>query len=344
MKKKCHHVWSWAAGTAALLLVLGPVAHADDNPWLDPTLLAAAKQEGTATVYSSVNEEEELPQLQNFETVTGLKVDYIRGSDVSLMARIGIEARAGKAGWDIVEIQAAESVPKELRLAYAPPEAAHLMPGAIDPEKRWYGGYTVYHTPAYNTTKVKVEDLPKSYEDFLKHPEWDGHVGIDFTDRDWLAALFNYYGEDKGRALIDGIVKTMHPALYKGHLALARALGSGEYWVTLNNFVNLSINVKLAGMPVDYWVLDPVAVTYGQIAINAQAPHPNTAKLLLNYLISYEAEAMRTKWGRIPTRLDVPTNPPGIFDQFLGRKQVRAALDPAQDASWQKTFNDLFKQ
>jgi iron(III) transport system substrate-binding protein len=191
---------------------------------------------------------------------------------------------------------------------------------------------------------VKPEDLPKSYEDFLKHPEWDGHVGIDFTDRDWLAALFGYYGEDKGRALIDGIVKTMHPALYKGHLALARALGSGEYWVTLNNFVNLSINVKLAGMPVDYWVLDPVAVTYGQIAINAQAPHPNTAKLLLNYLISYEAELMRTKWGRIPTRLDVPTNPPGIFDQFLGRQQVRAALDPAEDAKWQKTFNDLFKQ
>ncbi len=344
MKTRCHQTRSWAAASAALLLMLGPVAYADDHPWLDPALLAAAKQEGTATVYSSVNEEEELPQLQNFETVTGLKVDYIRGSDVSLMARISIEARAGKAGWDVVEIQAAESLPKELRLAYAPPEAAHLMAGAIDPEKRWYGGYTVYHTPAYNTTKVKQEELPKSYEDFLKHPEWNGHVGIDFTDRDWLAAMFGYYGEEKGRALIEGIVQTVHPALYKGHLALARALGSGEYWVTLNNFVNLSINVKLAGMPVDYWVLDPVAVTYGQVAINAQAPHPNTAKLLLNYLISYEAELMRTKWGRIPTRLDVPTNPPGIFDQFLARKQVRAALDPAEDAKWQKTFNDLFKQ
>ena len=343
MKRGIEPVRSIAAGLAILLLVPTSRALADDHPWLDPALLAAAKQEGTATVYSSVNEEEELPQLQNFESLTGLKVDYIRGSDVSLMARISIEARAGKPGWDIVEIQAAESIPKELRLAYAPPEAAHLMPGAIDPEKRWYGGYTVYHTPAYNTTKVKPEDLPKTYEEFAKHPEWDGHVGIDFTDRDWLAALFSYYGEDKGRALIQSIVKTVHPALYKGHLALARALGSGEYWVTLNNFVNLSINVKLAGMPVDYWVLDPVAVTYGQIAVNAQAPHPNTAKLLLNYLISAEAELMRTKWGRIPTRLDVATNPPGIFEQFQRRKQVRAALDPAEDAKWQKTFNDLLK-
>jgi len=344
MKRRLQQSWRNAAGAAILLFAVNSPAHADDHAWLDPALLAAAKPEGAATVYSSVNEEEELPQLQNFETVTGIKVDYIRGSDVSLMSRIGIEARAGKPGWDVVEIQAAESIPKELRLAYTPPEAAHLMPGAIDPEKRWYGGYTVYHTPAYNTTKVKPDELPKSYEDFTKHPEWSGHVGIDFTDRDWLAAMFGYYGEEKGRALIASIVATVHPALYKGHLALARALGSGEYWLTLNNFVNLSINVKLAGMPVDYWVLDPVAVTYGQIAINAQAPHPNAAKLLLNYLLSAEAEQMRTKWGRIPTRLDVTSNPPGIFEQFSGHKQVRAALDPAQDAQWQKTFNELFKE
>src|SRR5215469_3043502 len=344
MRMRWLQVSSGATAAAALLLVLGSETFADDHPWLDPALLAAAKPEGAATVYSSVNEEEELPQLQNFENLTGIKVDYIRGSDVSLMSRIGIEARAGKPGWDVVEIQAAESIPKELRLAYAPPEAAHLMPGAVDPERRWFGGYTVYHTPAYNTTKVKPGDLPKTYEDFAKHPEWNGHVGIDFTDRDWLAAIFSAYGEEKGRALMTSIVNTVHPSLYKGHLALARALGSGEYWVTLNNFVNLSINVKLAGMPVDYWVLDPVAVTYGQIAINAQAPHPNAAKLLLNYLLSAEAETMRTKWGRIPTRLDVTSNPPGIFEQFKDHKQVRAALDPAQDAQWQKTFNELFKE
>jgi len=53
---------------------------------------------------------------------------------------------------------------------------------------------------------------------------------------------------------------------------------------------------------------------------------------------------MRTKWGRIPTRLDVETNPPGIFKQFEGRKQVRAALDTEGDAKWQKTFNELFKE
>jgi iron(III) transport system substrate-binding protein len=329
---------------AALLLLTAHAALAADPEWLDPALLAAARGEGAPVIYSSVNEEEEQPQLQRFEAATGIHVDYVRASDTALMARIAIENRAGKQSWDVIEIQAAESIPKEARLAYSPPEAAHLFPGARDPENRGVGGYTVFHAPGYNTTKIERAALPQTYADFVKHPEWAGHVAIDYTDRDWLAGMFQFYGEEKGRALVQDIVRTLHPSLYKGHLALARALGAGEYWVTLNNFVNLTLNVKLAGGPVDYWVLEPVVVTYGQIAVNAKAPHLNAAKLLLNYLISGEAETMRTKWGRIPTRGDVQTNPPGIFEIFQSKKTVRAALTPAENEQWQKRFNALFKE
>ncbi len=47
--------------------------------------------------------------------------------------------------------------------------------------------------------------------------------------------------------------------------------------------------------------------------------------------------------GRIPTRPDVPTNPPGIFDQFQSHKTETASLDPAANERWQKLFNELFK-
>lgn len=332
-----------AMGIAAMGLLAAASARAADPAWLDPALQAAARQEGPAIVYASVNEEEELPQLQAFEKATGLKVDYIRGSDTALMSRIAIEARAGKQTWDVVEIQAAESIPAEWRMQVTPSEAVHLLPGAKDPDNRWFAGYTVFHAPAYNTTKVKPADLPATYEDFARHPEWAGHVAIDFSDRDWLAGLYKFYGDAKAKTLVQDIVATVHPALYKGHLALARALGSGEYWVTLNNFVNLTLNVKLSGAPVDYWILEPVVVSYGQIAVNARAPHSNAAKLLLNYLISAEAETMRTSWGRIPTRADVASNPPGIVQQFMAKQIVRAPLSPADDAKWQKTFNDLFR-
>ena len=338
--------WMASRASGALLLALpalaGPVAAAP--AWLDPALLAPAQKEGAVVIWSAINEEEELPLLQMFRDATGIKADYVRGADAPLMARIAIEKRAGKESWDVLEIQAVEGVPAAWRMQFVPSEAAHLVPGAKDPGNRWFANFTVYHTPAYNTAHVAKAALPQSYADFAKHPEWAGHVGIDSTDRNWLAGFVGFYGEAKGMELIRGIAATLHPAPYKGHLALARAVGSGEYWLALNNYVNLTISAMFAGDPEDWWILEPVVATYGEVAANAAAPHPDAAKLLVNFMISAEAQAMRTKAGRIPSRLDVVSNPPGILERFAAKPRVSGALTPEQDAKWQKIFNETFKQ
>src|SRR5262245_29915280 len=51
----------------ALILSLAPAGAQAPRPWLDPALLAAAKAEGTLTVYSSTNEQEGLPLFKIFE-------------------------------------------------------------------------------------------------------------------------------------------------------------------------------------------------------------------------------------------------------------------------------------
>ena len=333
----------WLAILGVLALVSPAPAGAADGPWTpDAALLAAAKPEGSAVLFSSNYEEEVLPQLARFEQATGLHVDYIRSTDTALLARIQLETRAGKQSWDVLNTPAVELLPKEWLLAWAPAEAQALDAQARDPENRWFGTHAILHVPAYNKTKVKEADLPHSYADFAKHKEWAGHVAIDFTDRDWLSALVGTVGQAEGKSLIQSIVSTLHPALYKGHLALARALGSGEYWLNLNNYANLVLNAQLAGDPVDFFVLDPVVATYGEAGINARAPHPNAGKLLLAFLVSAEAQSMRTRWGRIPTRPDVATNPPGLMDRFKDKKIVRASLTAEEDQRWQKTFNEWF--
>jgi iron(III) transport system substrate-binding protein len=328
-----------------LLAFLAPgAARAAEGAWTpDAALLAAARPEATAVLFSSNNEEEVLPQLARFEQATGLHVDYIRSTDTALLARIQLESRAGKQSWDLLNTPAVELLPKEWLLAYAPPAAPALFAQARDPENRWFGTHAILHVPAYNKSKVAAAALPHSYADFAQHKEWAGHVGIDFTDRDWLSALVGFYGEAPGRSLVQSIVATLHPSLYKGHLALARALGSGEYWLNLNNYANLVLNAQLAGDPVDFFVLEPVIATYGEAGLNAKAPHPNAGKLLLDFLLSAEAQTMRTKWGRIPTRPDVATNPPGLMDRFKDKHIVRASLTAEQDQRWQKTFNAWFE-
>jgi iron(III) transport system substrate-binding protein len=116
-------------------------------------------------------------------------------------------------------------------LQFDPPQAGALIAQARDPNRRWYGVYANYNTPAYNTDLVKTSQLPKSYEEFLGHNEWAGKIALDDTDDEWLSAMIMHYGADRGKKLLRDLVNAVKPVMVDGHLALARSVGAGEYWL-----------------------------------------------------------------------------------------------------------------
>ncbi len=339
-----------AASLAAALMIaltrLGsPAAAAPPQPsWIVPDLLHAAKAEGALTVYGSMNEQEALPLWKQFEDATAIKVNYVRSSDTQIMARVAIENRVRQRTWDIALTTTVTAFPQSYLAQFDPPQAAGLMAEARDANHRWYGVYANYNAPAYNAKFVKKADLPRSYDAFAAHKEWNGRVAIVGTDNEWLAAMFSYYGEARARAMIKGMVAALNPALTDGHLALARSVGSGEYWLALNNFLNLTLNVKMSGAPTDYWLLNPVALIFGAVGINALAPHPNAAKLAENFVLSRQGQTFITRKGRFPTRQGVPTNPPDVGEMLKSMKIVPVLFNGTDERKWQKTFNELFKR
>ena len=332
------------AGLVAIYLFTAAPTHAQTPSWAPADLLAAAKAEGgTITVYGSMNEQEALPYYKIFEDATGIKVSYVRASDTALFSRISIEHRARQRTWDLVVTTPVNRLPDEVLLQFDPAEAKNLMPQARGPNRRWYGVYANYNSPGYNTNLVKKEDLPKTYDDFLKHPEWAGKVAIDKSDTEWLSALYAHYGEQKGRKLAQDLAATLKPVLTDGHLALARSVAAGEYAIELNNYTNLIINTKLSGAPSDFWALDPVALIFGSVGISSQAPHPKSALLAANFVLSRDAQTELTKQGRLPTRPDVPTNPPGVTEILNSKKVIAAVFSAEEQKKWSTEFNAIFR-
>jgi len=339
------HRWTLLSAFSALVgLCIAVPAGAQAPAWAPADLVAAAKAEGGAmTVYGSMNEQEALPYYKMFEDATGIKVTYVRASDTALFSKILIEHRARQRTWDLVVTTPVNRLPDEVLLQFEPNEAQNVIPQARGPNKRWYGVYANYNTPAYNTNLVKKEQLPKTYEEFLERKEWVGRVAIDKSDTEWLAGIFEYYGEARARKLLGDINTTLKPVLTDGHLALARSVGAGEYMVALNNYTSLTINVKLAGGPTDYWALDPVALIFGSIGVNAQAPHPKAALLAANFVLSREAQTFLTTKGRLPTRPDVATNPPGVIE-ILHQKKISPQIFAADEQKkWNTVFNDILR-
>ncbi len=336
---------SAVGGLATLVLARALPARAQESrPWLDPKLLAAAKKEGPLTVYSSTNEQEGLPLFKIFTDATGLKFNYIRGNDASLSSRIAIETRAKQPSFDIVHMTNAHKLPQQLLAQFDASEAKHVNPLARDPNRRWYGVYTVYTTPAYNTKLVSKADLPKSFEEFAKRKEWAGKVAIDYTDIEWLRGMMQFYGEQKGMALVREIAANLQPVLTDGRLAMARSVAAGEYLFALNNFVNLILNVKLKGGAIDFFPLDPVPLFFAQVAVSSNAPNPNTARLAANFMLSRDCQLFYTKFGRLPTRADIETNPPGIVKEIETRKVVRTQFSQEEEKRLRQIFGTLFRK
>jgi iron(III) transport system substrate-binding protein len=335
--------WLGAFAATILLHAFAPAAAEGQKPWLDPTLLAAAQKEGALVVYSSMNEQEGLPLFKIFTDATGIKVNYVRAADTPLMGRIAIEYRTKQKAWDLLQTTTINKVPPAMLAEIDPPEAKNISPDARDRNRRWYGMYANYNAPAYNTKLVKPEELPKTYEEFISKKQWASRVAIDGTDNEWLKAMFEHYGEQRATEIIKGIVSALKPVVTDGHLAMARATGAGEYAISLNNYVNLSTNVKLAGGPIDVWAMDPVALMFGQVGVSALAPNPNAARLAANFMLSQEAQQFIAKFGRLPTRSDVKDNPPGTVAMLKQKKVIPVLLTPEEEKVWQRRFQDLFR-
>jgi iron(III) transport system substrate-binding protein len=335
----------WAL-SAAFICCGGWAACAQDSgapSWLMPEILADARAEGALTIYSSMNEQEGLPLWQIFEESTSVKVSYVRSSDSVILARIGMESRARARSWDIAVTTTVNRLPIDTLAQFDPPQAQNLIAQARDGARRWYGVYANYNTPAYNTNLVRKSELPRSYEEFLDRKQWAGKIALDDTDDEWLSAVITHYGEERGKKLLQEIVAILKPIMVDGHLALARSVGAGEYWLALNNYASLTLNVRLSGAPIDFWALDPVALFFGSVGVSAQAPHPKAALLAANFILSCEAQIFLTKRGRMPTRPDVPVNPPGVTETLRERKIIATIFAGEEQKKWQGLFKQIFK-
>ena len=125
--------------------------------------------------------------------------------------------------------------------------------------------------------------------------------------------------------------------------ALARQIAAGEYPITLMNYSMLTTNLKQQGAPTDYFALDPVHLWFGMVGVNKSAPHPNAARLAANFLLSREAQSYSSQnGGRIPTRLDVDSNPKDVREKLSQKKAIFVQLSAEQMKSSQKVFDEIF--
>src|SRR5262249_37591446 len=153
--------------------------------------------------------------------------------------------------------------------------------------------------------------MPQRWTD-LANPYWKGKLTIDNlevsgTGYNWLTSMVSTDGV--GWPFIEALGRNA-PGLERGHAGMAQKVAGGEYAAApgladfrWRNPARSGRSVARGGV----WPRDGVPQEPGTAGILKRAPHPNAARLFLDFLLSREGQTLYVKeMGWASARADVP--------------------------------------
>jgi iron(III) transport system substrate-binding protein len=304
----------------------------------DARLLENARKEGSVVLYTSLAPTESGPLGKAFEAKTGVKVEIWRAISEKVVQRALTESRAKRFAFDVVETNGPEMeimAREKIFSDFHSPHLADLPANAIPGHRQWIPDRVNFFVVAFNTAKVKREEIPANYKAFLD-PKWRGRIGIEATDAEWMATLVKSWGEAAGMAYFRSLAE-MKPDVRKGHVLLAELIAAGEIPVGLTVYNSNAESLKRRGAPIDWLPVEPVVGRPQGIALARHAPHPHAALLFADFVLSPEGQELLNSMGRVPVSTKVKTE----LNRF-----PYTMVDPVtvleEQEKWNKLWEGLF--
>jgi iron(III) transport system substrate-binding protein len=290
--------------------------------------------ETKVVLYSSIDAEYTTLVAKRFEEKTGIKVLSVMDSEASkstgIVNRLIAEKRAPVADvfWSGDIMRAALLKHLDLSEPYQSEIAADLPPDYRDPEGHYAGVAGRLRVIIFNRERIADgEVIPSTVEQFAE-PRFAARSCIANplfgTASMHAAALFEVWGEGKAKEFFRAF-STNGGKMLSSNGEVRRRVAAGEYvfGLTDSDDVNVAIlDGKAVGMIVpDQSGTGALLMPSAAVLIKG-APHPATAKKLLDFLVSSELEKMMSESSaaHIPLRPSLST--PSLFAQPLSGMRV----------------------
>ena len=332
--------------TTALVIASASLAVAEPSA----ELIEAAKKEGMLTTIA-------LPHswCGYGDVIAGFKAKYpeIQVNELNPDAGSADEVEAIKANKDNKGPQAPDVV--DVGLAFGPQmkEEGLLQPYKVstwddipadikDPEGHWYGDY--YGVLSFIVNKDMVETVPQDWADLLK-PDYAGQVALAGDPRASNQAILAVLaaglskgaapGEESGKAGLEYFAELNKAGNFVPVIAKAGTIAQGATPIAVAwDYNALAWRDELKDNPPVEVVVPKTGVLAGVYVqgISAYAPHPNAAKLWMEYLYSDEGQNLWLKGYCHPARFNAMAQagkiPQELLDALPPAESYEAAVFP----------------
>lgn len=275
------------------------------------TIVAAGKREGKLAIMGPPGDQVRGVLVDNFQKQYGITVDFTALPGNQATGKINLERQAGQYNYDILVAGSAGSLDSLIpNKALDPLAPALILPEVKDP-KNWRGnalpligpnGEILVMTPYqrgtlfYNKNLMKGDEI-KSYKDLLD-PKWKDKLQMDDPRRPGpgnATAIFFYLHPDLGPDFIKALAK-QNVTLQNDYQQEIDIVGQGRAPLMIGAVDYLAEARMKQGAPIG--IVEPakikegtdVSAASGNVSIMNKAPHPNAAKVYVNWLLTKDEQ------------------------------------------------------
>lgn len=296
-------------------------AHAQSVPAGYPAgykaIVENARKEGAVAIYTSTDDVQGRPLVEGFKAAfPGIRVDYNDLGTNGAYNRVISEAAAKQVGSDIVWTSAMDLqmtlVSKGYAEAYPTAEAAAL-PAWANYKDTLYATSVEPIAILYNKTSLGSLTPPKTRGEliaFLKANKDALKGKVASFDPEKSGSGFLFFTNDVRTSsntwdLVKAFGQT-DAKVYGSSGAMREKVASGEHWLAFNVIGSYALEWSKKNQNLGVVLPPDHAPAFSRVAnISKNAPHPNAARLFLDFMLSKAGQTALAESGAPSVRADV---------------------------------------
>ncbi|MHA1865393.1 MAG: extracellular solute-binding protein [Candidatus Heimdallarchaeaceae archaeon] len=302
------------------------------------------KEERKVVVYVSHDQDYSEPILKEFEELSGIRVEALYDTEttktVGLVNRLLMEKNNPRADvyWNNEVIRSILLKKEGVLQPYCSPNAADIPDIYKDKDCYWTGFAARARVILYNIEKIGEDEVPTSIYDFI-NSKWKGKACIAKlllgTTSTHAAALFTLLGEDDAKDLFLKM-KENEVQIVESNSMVRDQVVAGECWFGLTDTDDAYDAIR-EGKLVKMVFPDQGEAQIGNLIIPnsvmmiKNAPHPEEAKKLIDFLLSSKVEEELSK-----TALQIPLKKSSIASENVPNTN--------EIKSFNVTYEEIYKK
>jgi iron(III) transport system substrate-binding protein len=160
-----------------------------------------------------------------------------------------------------------------------------------------------------------------------------------------IAAVLQEKGEEKGKEYLKKLAAQQIKTVPSNPRVVLDQVIAGQYPMALITYNHHSVISAAKGAPVKWLKIEPVVGAMAMSVLLKGSPHPNAAKLLINYLVSPEGAEIIKKANYIPSNPDVEAIDPTLKPEVGKFKVIAPSPDEIEKnvGKWIAIYKELFQ-